>query len=192
MNNASSLFHHHHHPRLLPPFFPTARRRRRQRGVYDPLNASNLLYVYPINGKLVAYSSSLAACAACARCAADVSCWSISSIGKYCVSMLLCSLGSNGARIRRRPSQATPLKKGCCLISLAPPMRPRRCSASHIRLLFQMSVIQGSKLPRLGLVKKKAQVREEKTYRRTKSSASAPSCWSGGKCKFLGQSTILR
>ena len=192
MNNASSLFHHHHHPRLLPPFFPTARRRRRQRGVYDPLNASNLLYVYPINGKLVAYSSSLAACAACARCAADVSCWSISSIGKYCVSMLLCSLGSNGARIRRRPSQATPLKNGCCLISLAPPMRPRRCSASHIRLLFQMSVIQGSKLPRLGLVKKKAQVREEKTYRRTKSSASAPSCWSGGKCKFLGQSTILR
>ena len=143
MNNASSLFHHHHHPRLLPPFFPTARRRRRQRGVYDPLNASNLLYVYPINGKLVAYSSSLAACAACARCAADVSCWSISSIGKYCVSMLLCSLGSNGARIRRRPSQATPLKKGCCLISLAPPMRPRRCSASHIRLLFQMSVFGG-------------------------------------------------
>jgi hypothetical protein len=105
-----------------------------ENGVYDPLNASNLLYVYPINGKLVAYSSSLAACAACARCAADVSCWSISSMGKYCVSMLLCSLGSNGARIRRRPSQATPLKKGCCLISLAPPMRPRRCSASHIRL----------------------------------------------------------
>ena len=146
MNNAPSLF-------LFFLLLPTARRRRRrQRGVYDPLNASNLLYVYPINGKLVAYSSSLAACAACARCAADVSCWSISSIGKYCVSMLLCSLGSNGARIRRRPSQATPLKKGCCLISLAPPMRPRRCSASHIRL-FQMSVIQGSKLPRLGLRK---------------------------------------
>jgi hypothetical protein len=152
MNNASSLFHHHHHHHpLLPPFFPTARRRRRQRGVYDPLNASNLLYVYPINGKLVAYSSSLAACAACARCAADVSCWSISSMGKYCVSMLLCSLGSNGARIRRRPSQATPLKKGCCLISLAPPMRPRRCSASHIRLLFQMSVFEGSNRQDWGL-----------------------------------------
>lgn len=100
---------------------------------YDPLNASNRLYVYPINGKLVAYSSS-PACAACALYAALVSCWSISSMGKYCVSMLDCSLGSNGARMRRRPSHETPRKKGCCLISLAPPRWPRRCSESHIRL----------------------------------------------------------
>jgi hypothetical protein len=34
--------------------------------------------------------------------------------------------------------------------------------------------------------------RKRGTYRRTKSSASAPSCWSGGKCKLRGQSTILR
>jgi hypothetical protein len=31
-----------------------------------------------------------------------------------------------------------------------------------------------------------------KTHRLTKSSASAPSCWSGGKCRLRGQSTILR
>lgn len=30
------------------------------------------------------------------------------------------------------------------------------------------------------------------THRLTKSSASAPSCWSGGKCRLRGQSTILR
>jgi hypothetical protein len=108
--------------------------------LYDPLKASNRLYVYPINGKLAAYSSSPVTAAACALCAADVSFWSISSIGKYCVSTLDCSLGSNGARIRRRPSQDTPRKKGCCLISLAPPMRPRRCSASQMRLSWIVSM----------------------------------------------------
>ena len=55
-------------------FFPMVQIPPYPDAVYDPLNASNRLYVYPMNGKLVAYSSSFAACAACARCAADVSC----------------------------------------------------------------------------------------------------------------------
>jgi hypothetical protein len=96
------------------------------------------------------------------------------------VSTLEFSLGSKGARILRSACQSTPRKKGCCLISLAPPMRPRRCSASQIRLEEGLSATSHGETAHWN------------THRLTKSSASAPSCWSGGKCRFRGQSTILR
>ena len=141
--------------------------------------ASKRLYVYPMKGRLISAARSSPACAVWARSAALVSFWSISSMGKYCVSTLDCSLGSKGARIRRSPSHCTPRKKGCCLISCAPwapPWRPRRCSASQINLIKSALYTRSNNW----------------SYRRTKSSASAPSCWSGGKCRLRGQSTILR
>ena len=48
--------------------------------------------------------------------------------------MLDCRRGSNGARILRSPSHCTPRKKGCCLISCAPPTRPKRFSTSQMSL----------------------------------------------------------
>jgi hypothetical protein len=62
-------------------------------------------------------------------------------MGKYCVSMLDCSLGSKGARMRRRPSQLTPAKKGWFLRSWAPARRPRRFWESQMRLEeFEVSI----------------------------------------------------
>ena len=99
---------------------------------------SNRLNVYPIKGKLISGDSSccprpwpLAAC--WARRTVALSVWSISSVGKYVVSMLEVNRGSKGARILRRPSNSTPRKKAWLLISCAPP-RPRRFSVLQMRL----------------------------------------------------------
>ncbi len=73
----------------------------------------------------------LAACAALSSVALSV--WSISSVGKYVVSMLDVRRGSKGARMRRKLSNSTPRKKEWLLISWAPP-RPRRFSVLQIRL----------------------------------------------------------
>lgn len=103
---------------------------------------SNRLKVYPINGRLISGLSScavgtwppgvpLACWAALSRVALSV--WSISSVGKYVVSMAEVRRGSNGARILRKLSNSTPRKKEWLLISWAPP-RPRRFSELQIRL----------------------------------------------------------
>lgn len=54
---------------------------------------------------------------ACALSSVALSVWSISSVGKYVVSMLDVRRGSKGARMRRRLSKSTPRKKGWFLIS---------------------------------------------------------------------------
>lgn len=130
-----------------------------------------------MNGKLMLASSPPIA-SFWARRAALLSVCGISSMGKFCVSTAEESLGSKGARMRRSWSQTTPRKKGCCLISVPPPRRPRRLSASQIKLLKSEQIVLSNRV--------------RATYLRIKCSASGPICWSGGKCKFLGQSTILR
>src|SRR5688572_17201712 len=77
---------------------------------------------------------------ACAFNTVALSVWSISSVGKYVVSMLEVRRGSNGARMRRRLSKSTPRKKAWFLISWAPSL-PRRFSVLHTMLLINVSVI---------------------------------------------------
>lgn len=89
-----------------------------------------------MKGRLMLASSPPVA-SVCALSCALVSVCGISSIGKYCVSVALWSLGSNGARMRRSWSQTTPRKKGWRLISAAPPMRPRRSLGSQMRLCIR-------------------------------------------------------
>ena len=108
---------------------------------HNPLKASNRLYVYPINGRLISVLTSSPCAAVCALSAALMSVCGISSMGKYCVSTFEERRGSKGARMRRSPSHCTPRKKGCCLISWAPPMRPRRFSASLMRLCEGVSLV---------------------------------------------------
>lgn len=86
-----------------------------------------------MNGRLIV-ESSVPIASVCARSCAELSTCGISSMGKYWVSTLLCSLGSKGARILRRPSQLTPWKNGWFFNSCAPPTRPRRFAESQIRL----------------------------------------------------------
>ena len=87
-----------------------------------PRKASKRLYVYPMNGRLSVVSSPpwFKPASVCARSCAELSTCGISSIGKYWVSTLLCSFGSKGARILRRPSHCTPWKNGCAFNSAAP------------------------------------------------------------------------
>ena len=101
-----------------------------------PRKASKRLYVYPMNGRLSVLSSPplLRPASVCARSCAELSTCGISSIGKYCVSTLLCSFGSNGARILRSPSHCTPWKKGCLFSSAAPSLLPMRFWESQMRL----------------------------------------------------------
>jgi len=118
-----------------PPLFqagPNSTYRPIKQSLYCPLNASNRLYVYPTNGKLISAISSFDALASLALMAAVLSSCGISSIGKYAVSILLDSLGSNGARTRLKLSKSTPEKKGCCLISGAPVSKPSLSLASQM------------------------------------------------------------
>lgn len=66
-----------------------------------------------MNGRLISGDSStcLPAARACALRTVALSVWSISSVGKYVVSIADVNRGSNGARMRRRLSNSTPRKK---------------------------------------------------------------------------------
>lgn len=88
-----------------------------------------------MNGRLISGASSgcLPDASACALSIVALSVWSISSVGKYVVSMADVNRGSNGARIRRRLSNSTPRKNEWFLISCAPP-RPSRASVLQMRL----------------------------------------------------------
>lgn len=98
-----------------------------------------------MKGKLISGASSAspglaaAACACWALRIVALSVWSISSVGKYVVSIALVRRGSNGARMRRSESNSTPRKKAWLLISCAP-LRPRRFSVLMIRLFRGQSV----------------------------------------------------